>query len=233
MQDEMNIKKRAKVLEFALSVESSITKLVLLFLNVSKEDLKALGNKNSSLSFKNKIDLLFDIGVLSKDENQKLLLLMEFRNQFLHNITCNSFCKAIELLGSDRAKKLLTFSCSDFENNLENQYSHCFSQLHLDCLQLIHTKYEIKYQKVKQKRETITDIIDYSKYIIEKDTELILSLSKKFSEMSNNDSEDLKKFKNQLSKFIELTQTELTKSSELKLLREVAFDKKKINELLN
>ena len=55
-----------------------------------KEKTRLFSNKGK-LTFQNKIDLLFDIEVLSKVENSEFELLMNIRNKFLHDIDCSSF----------------------------------------------------------------------------------------------------------------------------------------------
>ncbi len=56
-----------------------------------------LGNTSSSLSFKQKVDLLIDLGALDSDTKKKFQTFMEIRNQFMHNwdaldyVTCFSF----------------------------------------------------------------------------------------------------------------------------------------------
>ena len=85
MKTEINLELRSDILEMALTLESSINQLITVYLEIEHPTPKAIGNKNSSLSFKNKLDLLNDLEIISKDEYSKLLLMMEFRNQFLYS----------------------------------------------------------------------------------------------------------------------------------------------------
>lgn len=87
----MNIELRSQVLEKALVLENSINQLVLIYLGIKKEDKRAIGHKSGTLTYKNILDLLYDIDVLDSQEYNTLLLLMQFRNQFMHNIECDSF----------------------------------------------------------------------------------------------------------------------------------------------
>lgn len=100
-------------MDIALNLENAVNELLLALLSIENPKRKAISNKSGNLSFKNKIDLLFDLDVLVSDEHQKLLLLMEFRNLFLHNIECDSFENAVKLLGVDKEKKLLKFDNED------------------------------------------------------------------------------------------------------------------------
>jgi hypothetical protein len=88
----INIKLRTEVLEYSLFIEKLINDLLLLNLGIydGKERTRLFSNKGK-LTFQNKIDLLYDIEVLSKDENSEFELLMNIRNKFLHDLDCNSF----------------------------------------------------------------------------------------------------------------------------------------------
>jgi hypothetical protein len=82
---------RSSILICSLRCEETASSIIRNLLRVVKPESKTLGNKSSSLSFKNKIDLLYDIDDLSIDEYSMLLKFMEIRNQFIHNGECNSF----------------------------------------------------------------------------------------------------------------------------------------------
>lgn len=88
----INIELRAEVLEYSLFIEKLINNLLLMNLGIydDKEKTKLFSNKGK-LTFQNKIDLLYDILVFSKDENSEFELLMNIRNKFLHDLDCNSF----------------------------------------------------------------------------------------------------------------------------------------------
>jgi len=92
IEKQLNIKLRSRILEYSLFIESSINDLLLLNLGIydEKEKTKLFSNKGK-ISFQNKIDLLYDIEVLSKEENSDFELLMIIRNKFMHDIECDSF----------------------------------------------------------------------------------------------------------------------------------------------
>ena len=115
-----NLPLRTEILDIALSLEQNVNSLLLIYLSIEIQERKAITNKSGNLSFKNKIDLLFDLEILNKDEYKYFLLLMEFRNQFLHNIECNSFTYAVDILGRDKEKSLMKFNELDF-NTDKNQ----------------------------------------------------------------------------------------------------------------
>lgn len=89
---KINIQLRSEILEYSLIIENLINDLLLLNLGIydEKESTRLFNNKGK-ISFQNKIDLLYDIEVLSKKENSDFKLLMNIRNKFLHDIECNSF----------------------------------------------------------------------------------------------------------------------------------------------
>lgn len=89
---DLNSNLRLEILEYSLFIENLINDLLLTNLEIYGEKEKTrLFNNKGKLTFQNKIDLLFDISVLSKDENGEFELLMNIRNKFLHDIDCNSY----------------------------------------------------------------------------------------------------------------------------------------------
>lgn len=150
---EINIELRSEILTASLYLERAINDLIILCLSIENKEKKAISNKNSSLSFKNRIDLLFDLDILYVGEHQRFLLLMEFRNQFLHNLECNSFSKAIELLGNDKGNKLLKFGNIARRENLEYQYKVAFVNLKMDCLKIILSKIEDREKQLNDRAQ--------------------------------------------------------------------------------
>jgi hypothetical protein len=66
MKDEINLKIRSEVMTFALQMERNVNALLLSYLGITdKTKTKNFGHK-AGISFKSKIDLLFDIGVFTK-----------------------------------------------------------------------------------------------------------------------------------------------------------------------
>lgn len=197
MDKDLNLDLRKEIIEIALTLEDAINNLLISYLSIDNLNLKALGNKNSSISFKNKIDLLADIDVFSKGDHLKFLTLMEFRNQFLHNINCNSFEKVIEILGSDRGRQLLNYNDINFDMDLESKYKNSYTKLHMECLEIVFKKCDEKFKLVQARRKTITDVAKYGNYIIDKDTELFNVIAKQ-CEPNINDTKELISFKMQV-----------------------------------
>ncbi len=88
---DINLKLRSKILEYSLFIENAINDLLKLYLNIDLNKNTRLFSHNPKITFKNKIDLLYDLEILSKEENFNFELLMIFRNKFLHDIECSSF----------------------------------------------------------------------------------------------------------------------------------------------
>jgi hypothetical protein len=231
MDKGLNIELRKDILEFALTLETNVSRLLVSYLNIDNENLKTLGHKNTSLSFKNKIDLLSDLDVLTKEEHSNLLLLMEFRNQFLHNIDSNSFLTAIQLLGPDRGKQLLKFNDVDSDSELEFKYNNSYRNLFLNCLQTIISKYEIKKQLIETRRKMITDVSDYLQYVIDKDAELLGIIFEKCVPDPNSDTKELTEYKVELSTMIANFTNSMTENEEFNQLKnKVKIDEIKIKQ---
>jgi len=140
-KNDINIELRKGILERSLHVESMINQLLLLFLSINKDGTKTLSNKSSSLSFKSKVDLLYDLDKLTKPEHDKFILFMEIRNQFIHNMDCTSFLKLFGILGNDRRRALVKYEDPrDFNLDDEMRHEFAFNGLFMDCLQTMLSK---------------------------------------------------------------------------------------------
>ncbi|MEX6691243.1 hypothetical protein QTN47_27285 [Danxiaibacter flavus] len=97
MSGNLNLPLRTEVLENSLVIENAVTELIKLCMSIDKVEVRTLGNKSLTISFRNKIDLLFDLDILDKDENKLLNAVMEVRNKFLHVYNCGSFQDCVSL----------------------------------------------------------------------------------------------------------------------------------------
>lgn len=109
----MNIEIRKFILLESLKIEDSISKVLRELLEIEENDNKSLGFKGSALSFKNKVDILLDIGHITKEKYGEFIMFMEIRNQFIHNIDSNSFKIVLDRV--NKKKKLL-----GIDSNLES-----------------------------------------------------------------------------------------------------------------
>ena len=129
---DFNIELRGKVLEDSLNLEKLALDVIKSVLRIFKNDTKAFSNKSSSLSFKNKIDLLHDIGELDDVKYVHFVKFMEIRNQFVHNHECNSF-EDLKKVKSDPTKHLIN-KFSDKSNGKEKGLFEAYLKLYLTCL---------------------------------------------------------------------------------------------------
>ena len=162
-----NLPLRTEILDIALSLEQNVNSLLLIYLSIEIQERKAITNKSGNLSFKNKIDLLFDLEILNKDEYKYFLLLMEFRNQFLHNIECNSFTYAVDILGRDKEKSLMKFNELDFNTDKEFIYNHCYRILYSKSIKIVLDKIRKRKETINEKAKLLTVAVENSIYLID------------------------------------------------------------------
>ncbi len=118
---------RYLVLNRSLEIESKLSEILKYLLGLEKEDdNKSLGFKGSALSLKAKVDLLFDINKIEKDLYKELILFMEIRNQFVHNLDSRTFEVVTKRINKqkkildifEKNKKLPNHEGLDLENKL-------------------------------------------------------------------------------------------------------------------
>ncbi len=102
---------RSFILHHAIRQESLAGEILKFIFRILKNETKTLGNKSSSLSFRNKVDLLMDFGDISSEENKNFTKLLEIRNQFALNANCVSFIKL-----KDENSQLTDFISQKFPN---------------------------------------------------------------------------------------------------------------------
>ena len=95
----LGLNKRVEILARSLMVESLTSSFIGGLLGIKDpRNSRTLGNKSSSLSFNQKIDLLIDLGALNLSEKSKFQLFMEIRNQFMHNLNAASYTECFDNL---------------------------------------------------------------------------------------------------------------------------------------
>ncbi len=219
---EINLKLRSEILECSLNIEKQINNLLLLLLGLYAENksTRLFGNR-SGISFKNKIDLLYDLHVLSKDENADFELLMNFRNKFLHDIDCNSFKNVLDQLDKGIKNRFKVYFDDGQSVANEKDCLSAFKKLFLKNLKVILTKLETKKRLIQNKakllellnKETIFQIdlffdfvselnllisnSDLSDKKIQKLVQMISDVSNKYVSKSSNDLDivDIRKMK--------------------------------------
>ena len=122
MEKNVNLELRSKILFCALNIENVINNLLVKhLLIIDKTKTKNFANR-PGISFQSKIDLLFDIEVISKEELLTIELLMIFRNKFLHDIKYNSYTLVLNDLDKEEEifnyiQKHTRFIGSERKNN--------------------------------------------------------------------------------------------------------------------
>ena len=110
LDKDMNMSFRSMVLECAIQIEKLITELIMLYLDVTDDNLKAFGNDSSNIAFSDKLNILLDIGVF-RDKKKKALkiynqcvLVSQIRNKVVHVYDCNTFISTMKMIkgGSDK-----------------------------------------------------------------------------------------------------------------------------------
>ena len=129
--DKEHLRKRMQVLETALYIEGLTSSIICRLLDIDIETSKSFGNKSSSLSFSNKINLLLDMGNLHNDDVKKFEKFMSIRNQFMHNWSVDTFVNCVEKL--DGLKNWLASNYpQDNNSNIELQYEKSINQLRIE-----------------------------------------------------------------------------------------------------
>ena len=129
MEKNVNLELRSKILFCALNIENVINNLLVKhLLIIDKTKTKNFANR-PGISFQSKIDLLFDIEVISKEELLTIELLMIFRNKFLHDIKYNSYTLVLNDLDNGIRNRFFKF-LRDEKFKSENEYDTAFSNLY-------------------------------------------------------------------------------------------------------
>lgn len=153
---DININKRAEVLEYSLHIEESVDLLLLLCLGITdKSRTKLFGNK-AGISFQNKIDLLYDIDVLSKEDQQGLELQMNFRNKFLHDINCNTYITVLSRLDNGIKNRFEKYLLEGGETSDETACKEAYQKLCLSNLKIILNRMEMKRASAEDTMDLLT-----------------------------------------------------------------------------
>lgn len=152
---DVNLDLRSRILEYSLLIEKSVNDLLLIFLGISfKKKTRLFGNRQG-ISFKNKIDLLFDLEILSKEENYDFELFMIFRNKFLHDIECNSFKIIFDKFDNSIKKKFQNYL--DKSELIEDELAceNALSNLFVKNLKVLQAKFEMKKLEISKALELV------------------------------------------------------------------------------
>lgn len=131
---EYSSKIKLKVLKYSLRLEkiASLSLAHILKINEPKNS-KSLGNKSSSLSFNQKLNLLLDCNSISKEEKLKMEIFMEVRNQFMHNLDIDSYIDVFNNLnGREQKLRKLYSKCFSEEITLEESFEKAITHLYIE-----------------------------------------------------------------------------------------------------
>lgn len=142
MAKDYNKNLRSTILICSIRCEEAASAALKMFLRTVRPSSKTLDNKSSSLSFKSKIDLLYDIEDLKIEDYNLMLKFMEIRNQFIHNPECNSFVDLSKIAKdcTNFLKKQLPNLIDDEEKNLYHSFRELFVHV-LGTLIILKTEY--------------------------------------------------------------------------------------------
>jgi len=160
MEDKLNLSVRTEVLNFALYIENGVNELLLAHLGINdKTETKNFGTK-AGISFKSKIDLLYDINVLSKDDHLNLELLMNFRNKFLHNIECSSYKYALDGFDKGIQNRFKKFINVDFKIENEDSYRNGLINLYLHNSKMLIERFTDYKNTLKLRKDFLLSFAD-------------------------------------------------------------------------
>jgi hypothetical protein len=124
-----NMALRSSVISKVLRLEQTSSSALRAVFRIFKPNSKTLGNTSSALSFKAKIDILYDLEELELTSYNHLIKLMEIRNQFAHNPNAISF-SCFEEINKDIFKYLLKHSPEELKKEtIEGQLEGAFNEL--------------------------------------------------------------------------------------------------------
>nr|WP_315154231.1 hypothetical protein [uncultured Flavobacterium sp.] len=159
MKSQKNIELRTKVLEYALDIENSVNTFLVVHFEINDHiKSKNFGSK-AGISFKNKIDLLYDLEVLTKEEHNDLEIFMVFRNKFLHDLECSTFEIALKTIDSGIRNKLLNFLDEQTNDLSEKKLEKAYFNLFLKCFKMLVSKYEKRIEKIENIRFLVNGFI--------------------------------------------------------------------------
>lgn len=214
---DLNLNLRGEILEYSLILENVINDLLLLNLGIfdGGKETRLFGNK-ASISFKNKIDLLYDINVLTKEENSELELLMIFRNKFLHDINCNSFQSVIEQLDNGIKNRFKVFFNEEGNLSDESACRAACSDLFLKNISTIKNKVKGNRLKIEDRHKLFqiqnNQILNYIDLIFDLVTDICLTIEK-----SELEDEKVRKLSEEINLKLESVLQKLNSEDEIKV----------------
>ncbi|WP_103070842.1 hypothetical protein [Aquimarina sediminis] len=176
------MKLRTEILEISLKTEESINSLLLVYLRIDDKSRTKLFGKKAGISFKSKIDLLYDINVLSKEEHQNIELLMNFRNKFLHDISCDTFINTLTHFDNGIKNRFSKFLSEGETLDQEESCRTAFGKLYINNAKIIGEKFKQKRLQVENNSDTIQSLLITNERVFEISFKLLDSIMKELEE---------------------------------------------------
>lgn len=217
----VDVENRAVVLRLSLNLEVLASKVLSYLLDVDNfEESYSLGNKSSSLSFNQKINLLIDNRSITKEDKKKLMAFAGIRNQFMHNINANTFVEAFDHLNGleNQMRKLYPQNFGP-DIKLEESLHYCVSDLHKDGV-LTLTSFK---GGIGEKMNTEVNAKVYSDYYEKLDDSIKYNFERFLKAIKNYDSESINK-----SKLIDVI-----KLVQINIFAKADTDKDKMKDIIN
>lgn len=148
---KINIEIRSEILNYSLIIEDAVNSLLLAYLGITNKTSTKLFGTKAGISFKNKIDLLYDIDVLTKKEHNDLELQMIFRNKFIHSIECSSFTVILSQLDNGIKNRFKKYISSHDNITNEKSYKEAYGELYSSNLGIMIEKIGLKKQSIEDK----------------------------------------------------------------------------------
>ena len=148
---EYSDKIKLKILKYSLRLEKSASHSLAFIIDIENpKNSKSFGNKSTSLSFNQKLNLLLDSDSIDKKAKEKMEIFMEVRNQFMHNLDIDSFIDAFKSLDGreNRLKKLYPSYFSE-EVELEKSYDRVTEKLYLEGIKSLRLFKGVRNNKLK------------------------------------------------------------------------------------
>lgn len=199
----MNIELRKTILEQSLSIENWLSKIIVSLIHIKKDAPKTLGTKSSAFSFKNKVDLLYDLDRIDKEDYNLFILFMEIRNQLIHNIEIDTLEKALTVIQKKQPFLNLDIeSRNAYELSQHEQLKERFLLTILYKLDIklnkITTKiYEVLIDELEMEKQQLIKSSSFDKYssIVDLLQECITEFTDKFATNFDSDTKNQKEMK--------------------------------------
>lgn len=213
-KNQLNIEIRSKILEYSLVLEKAINDLLKYSLGIfiSNDDTILFSNKGR-ISLQNKIDLLNDFEVLSKEEKLSFELLIIIRNKFMHDLECNSFQSLLAQLDNGIVNRFKKHLDEGGLTSIEGDCLNACANLAIKNIKIIEEKTELQMKANRKKVELFEMQNKQIDFYSDFTHELLKSIAKEITKMQSNNPEVIN-FKKEFLKILEESYQKLDSQSQ-------------------